>query len=136
MWRPRRSRSRSRLRHMTTSGPATRWITAGVDGTEHAVTEAAFDAGRQQAGEFEGVCGDEFLCAPMTVGPARRCLRCIRVLAALESLSNMDARLEPHRPSLLVRALRRCHKTPAGAGESRRPAPTGTHSGQHGKHAA
>lgn len=121
---------------MTTSEPGTTWITAGIDGTEHAVTEAAFDAGRQQAGEFEAVCGDKFICAPMTVGPVRRCGRCIRILTALESLSSVAARIEPRRPSLLVRFLRRCHKTPVGVGESQCASPAGAHAHQHRKHAA
>lgn len=118
---------------MTTSGPGKTWITDCSDRTEHAVTDAAFDAGTQQAGEFQGVCGAEFVCAPMTVASARRCRRCVRVLAALESLSNMAVRME-RRPSLLARVLRRCHKTPVGAEVSRRPAPTGNH--RLGKHAA
>lgn len=110
------------------------WITSNEDEAEHAVTADAFDAGIQRTGEFEALCGDEFLCAPMTVGPIRRCARCVRFLNARRSMTELPDRLE-HR-SLLSRLLSR-HQPPVDAeASSDSPASTGLHPRRHGRHAA
>lgn len=53
------------------------WLTAQVDGTEHAVTDDAqvvgMDAG---TGIYESLCEARFLVAFMDVGPRRRCSFC------------------------------------------------------------
>lgn len=52
------------------------WIT-GNDATDHAVKETAHEAGVASAtGEFEAVCGVQFLVAPMAEPPGKLCPRC------------------------------------------------------------
>ena len=59
------------------------WITAQVDGTEHAVTDEAQVTGMTTGrGRYQAVCGAVLLAACMDVGALRSCSRCSAFLRA------------------------------------------------------
>jgi hypothetical protein len=88
-----------------TSGQRFTWITAQIDGTEHAVTDEAQVAGMAaRAGWYEAVCGNEFLAAFMDLGPSRACAACQTIIWARDELRSFEERLTEHRrPGWLAR---------------------------------
>lgn len=54
------------------------WVTSGVDGTEHAVSDEQMVAGR--SGVFAARCGVQVIAASMVSPPLRRCIYCLLLL--------------------------------------------------------
>jgi hypothetical protein len=70
----------------------TTWLT-GADRIDHAVTDEEFTANRP---EPEALCGAVILLAPMEAPPGPHCVRCTTVLAARDSLRDLERRIRPH----------------------------------------
>lgn len=75
----------------TTLRVRTTWITAQVDGVEHAVDD---DAQSSRPGIFDPLCSVEFFPAPMESAPVRRCHRCVAVVRARISLRDVEHRMD------------------------------------------
>jgi hypothetical protein len=58
------------------------WITSFGRGVDHAVAEEQAIAGAEHSGVYQGVCGAEFLPAPMECGPEFLCASCTEFLWA------------------------------------------------------
>jgi hypothetical protein len=69
------------------------WITANAAPVDHAVTDAGMAAGMASQGVYLGLCGTQFVSAPMTATPGARCSSCWRSAQARTSLPTVDQRL-------------------------------------------
>lgn len=111
------------------------WVTAQVDGAEHAVTDESHVAGMTAGdGMYVALCGEEFLCACMDTGPSGRCSSCRGFVRARAELRDFDERMTEHRrPGWLSRLLCR-YEQPADVGWP--PASKSADARRRGRHAA
>jgi hypothetical protein len=58
------------------SGSRTMWLTCAVDGTDHAVSDAAFVAAQGGDGRYEALCRATVWAGSLASPPASRCAVC------------------------------------------------------------
>lgn len=56
--------------------PRLMWLTCAVDGTDHAVSDAAFVAAQGGDGRYEALCHATVWASSLAAPPASRCARC------------------------------------------------------------
>lgn len=105
------------------------WVTAGADGTEHAVTDEQMSVGRaERTGVYVAQCGLRFAAAAMVAPALRRCSDCL-LLTPTPTRRSVGL----PRGGLLTRATDRLHRllrTPAAVS----PYSEGTASRRKGSH--
>jgi hypothetical protein len=69
------------------------WVTSTGKPVDHALTDDAMAAGMASQGVYLGLCGIQFVAAPMAAAPGPRCATCWQFVQARASLSTVEQRL-------------------------------------------